>query len=153
MGITAGTAKIFVKPNGAHSIKTVDLAPCYAAQLRWYVIIVIKDQFVWVYCAQCAQKRTNNRSTSSEHCLNIGLLVRDYKPFQGPILLTWINLNPSIDKYLRFIIHSQTSTMQQLKFGSRYKIPSHTLLGMQFCLSMLELKLTRVKESRSFLIP
>ena len=41
------------------------------------------------------------------------------------ILLTWINLTPNMDKKL--VIHSQTSTVQSLKFGNGLVISSHIL--------------------------
>ena len=42
---------------------------------------------------------------------------------QWPLLLTWFNLNPSIDICtvkceMKLLIHSQTSTVQSLKFGN-----------------------------------
>ena len=49
-----------------------------------------------------------------------------------PLLLTWFNFNPSMDiKWeIKLLIHSQTSTVQPLKFGNGYVIPSNTLMGM-----------------------
>ena len=45
--------------------------------------------------------------------------------FQGPFLLTWINLNPAcISNYtyykcgMQVLVHSQTSTIAPLKFGN-----------------------------------
>ena len=63
-----------------------------------------------------------------------------YRLFPGPLLLTWINLNPAWKnkKIITFIIrwekklliHSQTSTVQPLKFGNIQVISSHTLRDM-----------------------
>ena len=48
---------------------------------------------------------------------------------QGPLLLTWFDFHPSMDKWARTVkcgvksfIHSQTSTVLPLKFGNGYVI-------------------------------
>ena len=46
--------------------------------------------------------------------------------YLGPLLLTWFNFNPS----MKLLIHSQTSTVQLLKFGNGLVISSHTLLSV-----------------------
>ena len=54
---------------------------------------------------------------------------------QGPLLLTWINLNPSmisnhmpsVKCVMKLLIHSQSSTVQPMEFRNRYVISSHTL--------------------------
>ena len=64
----------------------------------------------------------------------------NYQPGKamGHLLLTWINFKPSMDKVItsiikcgiKLLIHSQTSTVQPLKFGNGKVISSHTLLCM-----------------------
>ena len=46
---------------------------------------------------------------------------------QGPILQTWPNLNPSMDKQL---IHHKVWGEITYPFPNRWVIPSHTFLGM-----------------------
>ena len=73
----------------------------------------------------------------------------------GPLSLTWINFNPSMEcNYIHYkvwheitgvLIHVEISTVQPLKFGKWLVISSRTLLGYDY-LSMLALKLIRVSK-------
>ena len=60
------------------------------------------------------------------------------KILMGFFLLTWFNFNARMDKVIKYaikcelklLILSQTSTAVPLKFGNRYVISCHILLGM-----------------------